>query len=310
MSEILFKAANGKEFTAQQAPKKLLEGYEKSEKVSPEHRAAAEFELNRRAELGDDSPEPAAATALAKLSPQQMIFSLADPAAVNELIKSIKSQVILLTPTPIVTDIPDGHSIESTMVTYDKGKDFWTIGGNQFLKGYKVNEVSVALNVSWHKTKREDYDNSVLNVWVFTVAADVQNFDGSLRQITGTYELDLREGSETVKGLKPGDLSNKRKCGLRLAESGAKFRAICSGCALQRTIAREDLDKPFLILRLKLTGNYADAELRRDYSRMLAARALGLSMPALYPNAPQLSAPRVVDIEDDPTGPDGSEAPE
>ena len=306
----MFKSKSGTSYTADKCPVKLLQWYATNGNDQQKEAAISELERIPPDEDRADANAPAQApsNALAKAEPNAMSFALADPNAVNERIKAIKSQVILLTPAPLVTSIPDGHSIESTMVTTDKGKDFWNIAGNQFLKGYKVNELGVALNVSWHKTKREDYDNSVLHVWVFTVAGDVQSFDGSIRTITGTYELDLRDGSEAAKALKPGDLSNKRKCGLRLAESGAKFRAICGGCAVQRTISKEDLDKPFVILRLKLTGNFADAGLRRDYSRMLAARALGVSMPAMYPNAePQLpAASETIDVESDPEGPDGT----
>jgi hypothetical protein len=346
---ITFRDTKGHEYTVETAPAELLRAAEKSDKASPAARAAAEAELNRRAELGGDEPDPEvvkapakppAGTALVKAS--DLTFALTNVEAINQKLAELESKVILLSPALYVGELPEGFQLVSSVIRIDLSKnekgyvesdDVVHMGGKKFmLSGTAMKRVQRGAAVTWGNGEcgRTD-DRSTMNVWEYTAVGYVTDIDGSRRRITGTYEVDLRDGSAQYEEIveqakerqaKPnykGEVDGgkaavraKRRFGMQLAETGAKNRALCD-MGFKRSYTLEELKKPIVAVRLMFTGKTDDPILKRQFSTMLAAQAIGVAMPALYPAAEpaQLPAPRVMDIPaDDPTGPDGSEVPE
>jgi hypothetical protein len=131
--------------------------------------------------------------------------------------------------------------------------------------------------------------------------------DGSA-QVEEVVEKALeREKDPNFKGIRDGGKSAvraKRRFGAALAETGAKNRALVD-MGFKRTRTLEEWKKPIVAVRLMFTGRTEDPELRREFSRMMAAQALGTSMPSLYPSHAeprQLSAHDPIDIDPESDG--------
>lgn len=350
MSEITFRTKSGKTYTPADAPIELLKWYATANNntITDAQREAAVDELSRRPEepsTSEGPPEPKGQSkALAKVNSSELTFALTSATEINERLAALESQVNLVAPAMFVGELPEGFQIVSSVVRVDtrtnekgyiEGDDLIYMGGKYMLSGTALKRVQSASGVSWSRAEsgRTD-DRTIVNYWEYVAVGYVTDLDGTRRRITGTYELDMREGSgqydEIVEQAKQreakerkknanyqGDggaaaIRAKRRFGAALAETGAKNRALCD-MGFKRTQRLEDWKKPIVAVRLMFTGRTDDPELRREFSKMLAAQAIGASMPALYPAAQTAALPpRTVDVEpdfgDDPMGSDGSDA--
>lgn len=121
--------------------------------------------------------------------------------------------------------------------------------------------------------------------WAFSAAGEYLTPDGIWLPLTGTSEVDLRDGSPQATAMTPKQLVMQRQFGLALAESKAKNRAIRS-LGLQSSYTVEDLlKKPFLIMRATFQPDASDEVGRRVFAQV----AMGASR-FLYPQA-EASAP-------------------
>ena len=131
---------------------------------------------------------------------------------------------------------------------------------------------------------------------MYTAVGYVRNFDGTPREIFGTKEMDLREGSaqvealvERAQGQKADGTDRKdpkkqiREMRLHLlshAETKAKLRAIRS-LGIKSGYTEEELRKPFAVARVMWTGRTDDPELRRMFAEKTADAMLG-GITSLY----------------------------
>lgn len=139
--------------------------------------------------------------------------------------------------------------------------------------------------------------------WHATHTVQLLTLEGSIRQISRSVEIDLRDGApetaaygEDERGRK--GLNNARKFGLRTAQSKAANRAIRAALGLQSAYEPAQAEKPFVFPALVYVPPSDDPEIRR----MIAAQRLGIAA-ALYGPAPAAapSRPLVIDadLEDD-----------
>lgn len=215
----------------------------------------------------------------------------------------------LVSPATQCGSLPEGTEVVISMVTVDArvgrdGKpltnDIYPVGMGKFgLSKAPLDRIAGAAGVDWDPvlTRRMD-DARDPYYCAFQAVGYVRSFDGTRRTITGTKEMDLRDGSpqcEALAGRKrdgSGDASKQiREMRLHIlghAESKAKLRAIRS-LGLQTSYKPEELTKPFAVARLMFTGRTNDPELRREFARLNADAMIG-GTRALY-GAPALPAP-------------------
>jgi len=300
MASITFRDTKGNEYTAQEAPAALLRAAEKSEKASPAARAAAEAELNRRAELGGDEPEPEvikapakppAATALARIDHNSLNLTTSDAPTVNAFLARIEDQVNLLTPSMMFSKLPDGFEVQITTLAVNTKLDCINIEGKLMLSADKLKSFKSMLGL-WWKTglkagEQGEWTREIPTGekwhWKWTAVAFYRDTDGQIKECMGSYELDLTEESARVTS---GKFSEKQIAGMRssgcmLCETGAKSRAIVD-YGIKRSRSEAEWSKPFTCVRL------------------IERRPIEESKNLLYPKPIDIPA-------DDPSGPDGSE---
>ena len=133
---------------------------------------------------------------------------------------------------------------------------------------------------------------TIPNYWEFKATASYRGLDGSTVTREATFEWDLREGSDRMKGWTANQVSEGRKNGLRACESRAINAAIREcGCGIKQKYTRAELEKPFLVVRVAFQPDMHDPAIKE----MVTRQALG-GVHAMYPAAArELPAHDVVD---------------
>lgn len=250
--------------------------------------------------------------------------SLRDAGQVNARLRDMASEYHLVAPATVCGSLPEGCEVAISVVHVDSndapngpGEVYQTGGGKLGLAKATLDRIGSAAGITWDPQLCRRLDDGRDPYYVaFQAVGYVRNFDGSIRTITGTKEMDLRDGSPQVDALharikkdangKPKGDATKQIREMRLhilghAETKAKLRAIRS-VGIKTGYTKTELDRPFAIARLMFTGKTDDPELKREFARMNAQSMIG-GVAALYggtaPTAspapshhPQLAAPR------------------
>lgn len=169
---------------------------------------------------------------------------------------------------PTITDEKNGRGVD----TY-KGKIH---GANErALNKSGLLKISQALGIQWAAPKRLD-DGSQANYWHWQHYGWIRTYDGQMLPVTGSRELDLRNGSAEAAAMSAGQLPVARTFGNEICETKAMERAIRNFVAQSYTV--EQLQKPFLIPRFSFTPDMADPEIKK----LVTQQAMS-GMGALYP---------------------------
>lgn len=197
-------------------------------------------------------------------------------------------------------------------------------GGLPFLNGAKgqaneelalskngLRKIAECAGISY-RTERTD-PRTIANYWEFKAIASYRGIDGATVTREATMEWDLRDGSERLKGWTANQITEGRKNGLRNCEARAINAVIREcGCGIKQKYTRQELAKPFLVLRVAFQPDMNDPEQRR-----MVAEAGLRSTSTLY-GAPALPAHAahhdvvdadVVDEEPRPVGSGKAEPP-
>jgi hypothetical protein len=156
-------------------------------------------------------------------------------------------------------------------------------------------------------TTRTD-PRTIAHYWEFKATASYRGLDGSLVTREATFEWDLRDGSDRLKGWTPNQITEGRKNGLRNCEARAINAAIREcGCGIRQKYTRAELEKPFLVVRVAFQPDFSDPEIKR----LVTEKALG-GTAMLYPPAtrelPAVDAD-VIETEPRPVGSGSTAAP-
>lgn len=111
-------------------------------------------------------------------------------------------------------------------------------------------------------------------------------FDGSEHTEVANVALDLRDGAPRARDQLPHVLERQRRFILEIAESRAKNRVIRS-LGVKELYSEAELQRPFAILRLGISGKVDDPELRRAISLRTLDAMQGTAIPALYGPEPK-----------------------
>jgi len=253
-------------------------------------------------------------TALARLE-QSASQSITTPQTLAAKVREWSELAHVLTPAVQISAIAPQHAVNVAVVVLDTRIDEKGIGTDTYgpasdgrgVPWMKQGErapsktgllkIAAAAGVSWvpELSGRTD-DGKTPFYWCYKSVATVVDFDGSRRVLPpGTFEVDLRDGSPSLKGFTPNQIDQARKSGLRMAESKAMNAAIRTLGLRQKYTAKE-LEKPFVILRTSFVPDMGDPMQRR----LVAERALG-GATALYGQPRQIEAGApvhdVIDVE-------------
>jgi len=152
------------------------------------------------------------------------------------------------------------------------------------------------------KTERVD-PRTIQNYWEVRATAQFIGIDGTPQSLDATEELDLRDGTDRslkVMGKERSEaaLRSVRAKGLRNCEARA-INAVIRQFGLKQKYTRQELEKPFVVLRVVFMPDMSDPEVKR----FITERAMG-GTAALYPNARALPV-----AEPEPLGAIGAGAP-
>lgn len=194
----------------------------------------------------------------------------------------------VLAPTTHMESLPVGTRIVVTEVAVNPDPDakevFRIAGGAALLIGKpKLDQIANAAGVSWLEEKRTD-DRRHPHYVEYFVRGRITDFDGTTREITGTKAIDLRADAgdgiagkdyeeivtkaKNAKDYKTGkpsprdpanQLLEARKFIAEIAASKAKNRAIASALGIKRSYSAEDLRRPFVVPKLVLDPQSAEA---------------------------------------------------
>jgi len=267
-------------------------------------RGEAPEERQRAPEPRSNGQAPARAAAPLARAPQAdvLVTSTRDSHQINVQLTEMRAKYHLVAPATVCGSLPEGCEVAFSLVQVNP-KDCYSVGGGKVgLDGTNLKQIGAAAGISWDDQASRRLDDGSDPHYVHYVAVGfVRNFDGSLRKLTGTVEIDMRDGSPQVVAMQArakngsnfeAQLRDTRLFILRHAETKAKLRAIAD-MGIRRSYTPEELQKPFAVARLMWTGRSEDPELRRIFAMKQADAMIG-GIAGLYgqQNAPPYAPPQ------------------
>jgi hypothetical protein len=260
-----------------------------------------------------------AADLLTKLT----LGALSDAKEASEALAKAAEFGHLISPQTTAGVLPEGCSLQVSAVVIDVARETYTQTGSSEKGLHKVaiDKIAAAAGIDWDPVLSRRVDDRRHPWYCACVAVGrVRQFDGTWRTLSAQKEIDLREGGQdtldilgrdTEDAKKQRELAGKRKHILSLCDTEARLRATRGLVGLRVSYTLEELQKPFIVVRLVFDGRSEDAETRAYFRARIADSFMGASSQ-LYgppPAAPQLRQvePRVIDLptdEDDDGPPD------
>lgn len=209
---------------------------------------------------------------------------------------------------------PEGCELVFSPVIVDVDAETYALPGseNRGLSKVALDKIAAAAGVSWvpGESRRLD-DGSDPRYCHFRAVGRYRHFDGTVSQIVGEKEMDLRDGSPATEAIitksakkakreaeqkkrpisdaearaigieKAGNQINEMRLHiLGHAETKARLRATRS-LGLRTSYSPAELQRPFVVVRVAFTGRTDDPELRREFGRAIAQNFLN-GHAALY----------------------------
>jgi hypothetical protein len=233
-------------------------------------------------------------------TPQQPAQGLAvfsrterEPGTITAMLKRAELEYHLISPASSCGALPEGFAVSFSSVLVNVGADTYETknGGKRGLHRHVLDRIASAAAVSWdsHRSRRID-DGRDPRYVMFCAVGHYRHFDGTEVEISGTKEMDLREGSAQIAGKSEKEIAMQRSHILAHAETKARLRAIAA-MGIKRAYTADELKKPFVVARVMFTGQTSDPDLRREFA-MMQARSFTASKAAMYGTpVPRLSLP-------------------
>jgi hypothetical protein len=297
------------------------ENYEFAEKDKAWALEAAAV-LKRRKAAGDIAAHAGAAQAApvaAAVPPSQALARvpvgvIRDAGQVTQTLLDAAGMGHLVSPAPAAGNLPEGCSILVSAIMINRDRETYPVGGNgddddrqtgeRGLSKVALDKLASALAVDWDpvQSRRLD-DGSHPHYCRAKAVGRVRNFDGTWRTIQDEKELDYRDGSPVIEGIRArakaknkGDgsreIAQKRQHIQSLCITEARLRAIRT-LGLRTAYTAEELAKPFIVAQLVFDGRSEDPEARAYFRERIADSFMGASR-SLYgggPPAPLLEKP-------------------
>jgi len=265
------------------------------------------------------SAPPSASGALALRQADWLSGSYAEPQKLREALRRSSGEAHLVAPATECGSLPPGCDVAVSLVwinpdTSKEGpKDVYPVGGGDDedlgqvgLAKASLDRIFSAAGISWDSEKSGRLDNGRdPNYCLFQVVGFIRNFDSSVREIFGTKEMDLREGSAQVEALferyraklkkweghgkakgwsqpksPEAQIREMRLHILGHAETKARLRAGRT-IGIKTSYSKAELQKPFAVARLMFTGHSTNPDLARLFAEKTADAMLS-GMHGLY----------------------------
>lgn len=245
--------------------------------------------------------------------------TFADPGRANSVLARCAEVGHLISPATIVSALPPGIEISVSSVLVDVPLETYEPPGSskRALSKVALDRIAGAAGVSWDASRSGVVDREE-NRCVFTVSGSVLLLDGREREIAGTREIDVRDGSATYDAMIETSIAKARRGGSRdperegreaalnqireirkhllsHTETKAALRAIRRGFSIRATYSVEELARPFLVVRPVFTGRTEDPELRRLFGQAVVDRFMG-ARERLYGPPARFAKPIAVDV--------------
>jgi hypothetical protein len=193
----------------------------------------------------------------------------------------------VLAPITHMAALPAGTRLALTEVRVDVQADTFPLpGGARLIGKPKLDQIANGGGISWLEEKRVDNARSPHYVEMF-VRGRITDFDGTVREITGTKTIDLREDAgDGIPGKDYDEIVSKAKAKKRdyrsqlmearkfiaeIAASKARNRAIASALGIKRSYTPQELQRPFIIP--KLVPDTQDPDAKRMVQATMAGAA-------------------------------------
>jgi hypothetical protein len=218
---------------------------------------------------------------------------------------AVENNCHLISPQSAPPKPPIGceYSFSRTVIDPDPTKgQVHVIEGKLSLSKTAINRIAKMAGVKWDddRSGRTD-DGSDPNYASYKAVGWYRDFDGQVIPITGTKTMDLRDGSERAKKMKPGDLQQQRFFIAEHAETKAKLRAIREGMVIATSYTPQQLgdNHPFVVVKLALNGRTTveddpDRSIQSKLAEKIADNMLG-AQAGLYGGNPRPELPPFVD---------------
>lgn len=264
---------------------------------------------------------PAAATSQALMKapaiPQHLIVR---PDELAAQMAALEQHYNVLSPAIQISQIAEGYGANLAVVridpsvTFDDKKEsgsgsdcYWSRSllkdpNKRALNKQGLLKISQAAGIQWVPTEcRRTDDGKERNLWSWKYFGYVRTHDGQLQPVSGSRELDLRDGAAEAAAMTSNQLAKARAMGNQICEQKAMQRAIRS-IGIRQAYTVDELKKPFLIVRFSFTPDMRDPEIKKLVTEN-AMKGIG----ALYspPPAPALPLPS----EDEPQPSQETSAP-
>lgn len=230
------------------------------------------------------------------------VGAISDAVQATETLAKAAELGHLISPAPAAGVLPEGCSILVSAIMIDPGRETYPVGGNddddsrqtveRGLSKVALDKLASALAIDWDpvQSRRLD-DGSHPHYCRAKAVGRVRNFDGTWRTIQDEKELDYRDGSPVIEGIRARARQKNKGDGSR--EIGMKRQHIQSLCITEarlraiRTLGvrtaytQTELQKPFIVAQLVFDGRSEDPEARAYFRERIADSFMGSSR-ALY----------------------------
>lgn len=197
--------------------------------------------------------------------------------------ESLSGQANVVSPIAAVNHVKPLHQISLRMVVIEPETECYQdkrfCKDNEFaLGGVGLQKLLAAAGAQIVSRTRLD-DRSNPHYCEIETTLAVQDFDGAWRQMIGTKELDLRDGSEDAKNMLPKELSNARKHIQSLCETKAIYRATRKLFTLRQKYTKAELARPWVVPKLVPNLDLSDPDQKAAAIAEATAGTRGLFGP-------------------------------
>lgn len=168
--------------------------------------------------------------------------------------EALKGQANILSPISAINHVKPLHQISIRLVTIDPQAECYQDKrfcgeGEYAIGGVGLQKLIAAAGAQVIYKKRLD-DRSDPLYCEMEMCLAVQDFDGTWRQIVQSKALDLREGSEDAKSMKPMELANQRRNIVSMTETKALYRCVRKLFAVRQKYSKAELARPWIVPKL------------------------------------------------------------
>ncbi len=221
-----------------------------------------------------------------------------NPGAITNTIKKALATGHYLGPATTSPVLPPGCAVAFSAIKIDADRETYDIPGRsgRGITKTGLNRISKGVGVSWDARLSHRVDKGEDSfLAVYKAVGHYRDFDGSWITIEAEKQMDLRDGSEAARSMKPGELAIQRKFIAEHAQTKAQLRAIRSGLGIEIAYTKEFFRDPFICARLVFTARSDNPATQAIFDNHVAHMMLG-GVEALYGSKPQLHPMTAPDV--------------